>query len=106
MTTLSATKARDNLYNLIDEVSASGKRIGITNNGETKAILISAEELSALEATLDIISDPKMMQAIKESEEDIKAGRIVTWEEVKKSLNLDVSSNSNKKSRKGSKKDR
>ena len=41
MTTISATNARANLYDLIDEVSASGKAIGITKKVETRAVLKS-----------------------------------------------------------------
>ncbi|OGZ69820.1 MAG: hypothetical protein A3F47_01645 [Candidatus Staskawiczbacteria bacterium RIFCSPHIGHO2_12_FULL_38_11] len=44
MTTVSATKARANFYDLIDQVSTSGKRVGITNKGETKVVLVSFKE--------------------------------------------------------------
>jgi antitoxin YefM len=100
MTTVSATTARANLYNLIDEVAASGKRVGITKKGETKAVLISQEELESWEATLDIMSDPELMKGIKEGEEDIKAGRVRDWEDIKKELNLDVSDKNIKSGRK------
>jgi PHD/YefM family antitoxin component YafN of YafNO toxin-antitoxin module len=32
--------------------------------------------MSGLMETLEILSDPKMMQAIEEGQEDIKAGRV------------------------------
>jgi len=89
MNTVSVTQARSNLYDLIDEVAASGKMIGITNKGETKAVLISPEELASWEATLDVMSDPELVRAIKKGEEDIKAGRLVDWEDVKKELGLE-----------------
>lgn len=44
MTTISATKARANFYNLIDEVATSGKRVEITKRGEIKVVLISVKE--------------------------------------------------------------
>jgi len=44
MKTVSATFARAHLYDLIDETSKSGKRVGITKKGEIKAILIGANE--------------------------------------------------------------
>ena len=44
---------------------------------ETKKKLDEATKLmSGLMETLEILSDPKMMQAIGEGEEDIKAGRV------------------------------
>lgn len=88
MTTISATQARAQLYDLIDEVSALGKRVGITNKGETKAVLISPEELASWEATIDVMSDPKLVKGIKKGMEDIKKGRVVPWEEVKKKAGL------------------
>lgn len=99
MNTVSATQARSNLYDLIDEVATSGKMVGITNKGETKAVLISPEELASWEATLDVMSDPELVKGIKMGEADIKAGRVVDWEDVKKELGLDVS-NKTIKSRK------
>lgn len=88
MTTVSATQARANLYDLIEEVSASGKPVGITNKGKTKAVLISAEELASWEATLDVISSSKLVKGIRKGMEDIKKGRVVPWEEVKKKAGL------------------
>lgn len=88
MTTISATQARAQLYDLIDEVSTSGKRVGITNKGETKAVLISPEELRSWEVTMEVMSDPELVKGIKEGEADIKAGRVVPWEEVKKKAGL------------------
>lgn len=82
MTTVSATQARTNLYDLIEKVSTSGKPVGITNKGETKAILISPEELASWEATLDVISSSQLVKGIKSGLEDIKKGRVVSWESV------------------------
>lgn len=87
MTTVSVTHARDNLYDLIEEVS-SGKKIAITNKGETKAVLISADELASWEATMDVMSDKKLVMGIKKGLDDIKKGRVVSWEEVKKKAGL------------------
>ena len=88
MTTVSVTTARTKLYELIDEVSRSGKRIGITKKGETKAVLVSQEELASLEATLDVMSDTKLVRGIKKGMEDIKAGRLVEWKDVKKKFGM------------------
>lgn len=104
MTTVSATTAREKLYDLIEEVARSGKKIGITNKGETKAILVNPEEIDALIATIETLSDPELMTAIKRGEKDIKAGRYYNWEEVKKELSLDVSGKAIKSNKKKSKK--
>lgn len=88
MITVSATQARANLYDLIDKVALSGKQVAITNKGETKAVLISPEELASWEATLDVMSDAKLVKGIKKGMEDIKKGRVIPWEEVKKKAGL------------------
>lgn len=89
MTTVSATTARANLYDLIDQVALSGKRVGITKKGESRVVLISQDDLDSLEATLDVMSDPELMEAIRQGDEDIKAGRVRDWEDIKKELGLD-----------------
>ena len=88
MITVSVTHARKNLYDLINEVSLSGKQIAITNKGETKAILVSADEVNSWAATLDVMSDPALVKGIKKGMEDIKKGRVISWEEVKKKAGL------------------
>lgn len=105
MTTVSATTARANLYDLIDEVAASGKSIGITKKGETKAVLVNPEELRAWEVTVETLSDPELMAAIKEGDKDMKAGRYIALEDVEKELGLvdnrkNVSSKSTKTGKK------
>ena len=90
MTTISATQARANFYDLIDEVASSGKRVGITKKGETKVVLMSVDELESWEETNEILSDKKLMKDLREAEEDIKKGRYITFEQLKKDLKLDV----------------
>lgn len=90
MITVSATTARANLYDLIDEVSASGKRVGITKKGESKAILISAQEYESWQETNEILADKSLMRAIRQGEKDVKEGKVYDWEEVKKELKIDV----------------
>ncbi len=48
MTTISATNARANFYELIDKVSKTGKRVGITKLGVLKVVMISNKEYEAL----------------------------------------------------------
>lgn len=88
MITVSATTARDNLYKLIEDVEVSGKRIAITNKGDTKAILISPEELASWEATIEVMSDTALSGDIKKGLDDIKAGRVVSWKEVKEKAGI------------------
>lgn len=90
MTSVSATTARAKLYDLIDEVSRSGKRIGITKKGETKVILMSIEELESWDDTNEILADKKLMKDLKKAEVDIQKGHYITFEQLKKELRLNV----------------
>lgn len=107
MITISATDAREKLYDLIEEVARSGKRIGITNKGETKVVLVSPEELDAWQVTAETLADKELMKVIKEGDKDLKAGRYSSLEEVEKELGLldnkgDVSSKPSKSGKKRS----
>ncbi|MEK6860880.1 MAG: type II toxin-antitoxin system Phd/YefM family antitoxin [Nanoarchaeota archaeon] len=90
MNTVSATTARANLYDLIDKVATSGKRVGITKKGTTKVVLMSIEELESWEETNEILSNKKLMKDLKQAEKDIEEGRFITFAQLKKELKLNV----------------
>ncbi len=80
--TLPISLARPQLTKLIAELEKGGEPIKITHRGRVEAVLISAEDYDSLIETLEILSDPEAMAAIKESEKDIKAGRLHAHKEV------------------------
>lgn len=65
MAVYTATQARSNLYNLIDQVGKSHKPIHITGK-KSGAVLISEEDWSAIQETLHLLSIPGMRKSIKE----------------------------------------
>lgn len=87
-TTLSASEARRNFYTIIDEVNDKFKSFAITRRGRVQAVVVSPEEVESWEETLEIMSDKKLMASIKRGEEDIKKGRVHTFEEVLKKLKI------------------
>ncbi len=64
MTTLTASKARAELYKLLDKVAVSHEPIQITGK-RNNAVLISEEDWSAIKETLYLLSIPKMRESIK-----------------------------------------
>ena len=50
--------------------------------------MISPEELASWEATMEVMSDSNLVKSIKKGLDDIKHGRVIPWEEVKKELNI------------------
>ncbi|MBI2086165.1 type II toxin-antitoxin system Phd/YefM family antitoxin [Candidatus Daviesbacteria bacterium] len=88
--TLPITKARENLTTLVDKANKLLDEYIITVNGSPAAVLMSAAEYESWKETMEIMSDPELMKAIKQGEEDIKKGKFVTFEQLKKDLKLNV----------------
>lgn len=66
MTAISATKARENIYQLISDVNANCQPITITNNKGRNAVLIGEDDWRAIEETLFLMSIPGMAESIIE----------------------------------------
>lgn len=98
-TTLSITKAREELPNLVDNAKRKLSEYIITVNGTPAAVLISASEYESWKETNEILSDSQLIGAIKEGEADIAAGRLYDWEDIKKELRLDKKNVSHKTNR-------
>jgi len=88
--TLPITKAREDLTTLVDRANRLLDEYVITVNGSPAAVLMSAAEYESWKETNEILSDKKLMKAIKEGEEDIKKGRYITLEQLRKDLKLNV----------------
>jgi prevent-host-death family protein len=65
MKTISATKARSNLYKLLDEAKISGEPIQITGK-RSNGVLISEDDWRAISETLFLLSIPGMRDSIRE----------------------------------------
>lgn len=65
MTTMSATEARKQLYQLLDDVSRSHEPVQITGK-RGNAVLISEEDWRAVQETLYLVSIPGMRESILE----------------------------------------
>ncbi|TNC26122.1 type II toxin-antitoxin system Phd/YefM family antitoxin [Amycolatopsis alkalitolerans] len=76
-------EARDRLSELVVEVSRTHHRITITRHGHPDAVLISPDDLAALEETVDILSHPEVADALREGIEDAGAGRFADTDAIK-----------------------
>lgn len=65
MQSVSISKARSNLYRLVDETSSSHRPITIKGK-HGNAILISEDDWNALQETLYLLSIPGMRESIRE----------------------------------------
>jgi antitoxin YefM len=82
MTILPFTDARNRLSELIDEVVRTHERVEITRHGHPVAVLISADDLAALEETLDVLSSPEAMRQLAESRAAVEAGDVLDGDEL------------------------
>ncbi|MGH2752283.1 MAG: type II toxin-antitoxin system Phd/YefM family antitoxin [Actinomycetota bacterium] len=78
------SEARANLTELLDALESKQEHVLITRNGRPSAVMLSADEYESLEETLDILQDKDLMQALKRSEADVAAGRLVELKDVRK----------------------
>ena len=84
MNVLPISEVRTKLPQLVEDTII--RKTYITVKGKVKAVLVDPQELESMESTMEVLSDPETMTAIRQSERDIKAGRVFTWEQVKKDL--------------------
>ena len=87
--TVPFTEARASLSELLDYVQAEQEHVVITRNGKQVALLMSMDEWESWEETFEVLQDEELLEQLKQSEEDVKAGRLVEWDEVKRDLGLD-----------------
>ena len=80
MHNLTASEARANLYRLIDETTESHEPIVISGK-RSSAVLISAEDWSAIQETLHLLAVPGMRESIKAgmAEPLIKSAKELKW---------------------------
>ena len=80
MHTLTASEARANLYRLIDETTESHEPVVISGK-RNSAVLISAEDWSAIQETLHLLAVPGMRESIKTgmAEPLTKSAKEIKW---------------------------
>ena len=82
------TEARARLTELLDEVEIRHEHLVITRKGRPAAVVVSPDEWDAIEETLSVLQDDDTLAALRESEDDVRAGRLFTLEEVRRDLGL------------------
>lgn len=87
--TLPITEARENLTTLVSRADKLLDEYIITVNGKPAAVLMSAAEYESWKETNEILSDPGLMEAIRQGEKELDQGKGIPWEKVKEELGLD-----------------
>ncbi len=70
MTSVTATAARQDIYNLINRVNEDCKPIAITNSKGKGAVLVGEDDWAAIEETLYIMSVPDMTEKLMKAHDE------------------------------------
>ena len=67
---------KNRLSEVVDHVEREHDRVVITRHGKAAAVVISADDLSSLEETLEIVSRSALIGQVRESLADIASGDV------------------------------
>lgn len=77
MTVLPLSEVKARLSEIAEEVATTHERVQITKNGREYVVLLAAEDLESLEATLELLADPDAQERVRKAEADISAGDVL-----------------------------
>lgn len=83
MTAVPVGEARDHLSELLGEVERTHERLTITRHGRPIAVVLSPADLESLEETVDLLSTPGALAAVREGDAEIAAGARVGLEDIR-----------------------
>jgi antitoxin YefM len=69
METMSVTDARARFTELVEKAVSTHLRTTVTRNGAPAAVILSVEDYEAMLATIEVLSDPGTLGAIRESKQ-------------------------------------
>lgn len=79
---LPLSRVKATLSEVIDEIVKTHERVTVTRNGRPVAVLVSTDDLEAIEETVAILSDPAAMREIEAGRAAIDAGDVVSKEQA------------------------
>lgn len=86
--TIPLSEARARLSELMDELESRHEHVVITRKGRPVAVLVPSSEYDSMEETLEVLHDEDLLAALRESEKDVKAGRLHSLDDVRRELGL------------------
>jgi antitoxin YefM len=83
MSTIPLSEAKARLSEIADEVGRTHERVHITRNGRDYVVLLAAEDLESIEATLELLADTRAQERIAAAEADFAAGEVLDEQQVR-----------------------
>jgi prevent-host-death family protein len=81
--TLPLSEIKKRLSEIVDGVESTHDRVVLTRNGRAAAVIISPDDLASLEESVEILSNPVAVRAIRKAEAEIDKGRALTADELR-----------------------
>ncbi|HEU4783629.1 MAG TPA: type II toxin-antitoxin system prevent-host-death family antitoxin [Ktedonobacterales bacterium] len=85
-TTMSISEARDQLTRLSDELAQSHEAVTVTRRNEPVLAILPWDLYEVIMETLEVMSDVDLTAALRQSVEDIAAGRTLSLDEFERDL--------------------
>ena len=82
MTTLPLSEVKARLSEIADEVDRTHERVHVTRNGREYVVLLSAEDLESLEATIELLRDDAAMERSRAADAAVAVGDVTTAVEL------------------------
>jgi len=86
MPTLPLSEVKARLSEIAEEVATTHERVQITKNGREYVVLVAAEDLEAIEATLELLSDPEAQKRLQVAEAEVSDGEVLEEPAVRELL--------------------
>ena len=77
-------EARRKIFDIVEDVQRPNRHYTITENGRSKAVVLSADEYASLIETVEIMNDPELMKSIRKGESEYEKGQYVTLDAILK----------------------
>jgi len=79
---LSLSEVKAKLSEVVDEIDTTHERVTVTRNGRPVVVLVSTDDIEAIEETVAILSDPAAVRQIEQGRTAIEAGDFASQDEV------------------------
>jgi len=83
MTILPLSEVKARLSEIAEEVATTHERVQVTKNGREYVVLIAADDLESMEATLELLADPEAQSRVAEGMAAVSNGDVHEEAEVR-----------------------
>ncbi|MBU0457852.1 type II toxin-antitoxin system Phd/YefM family antitoxin [Patescibacteria group bacterium] len=88
MKRISATNARKQLFDLIEQAGRPGVFIGISHRDLPDVVMMSVDEFEGWIETMEIMASPTLVKKIEAGLKEVNSGQMTSLEDVKKKLKM------------------